>query len=380
MTFDADKVRDVAATQLDDDPEGGAALCVVLDGVEVLHETWGPADAESGTPYTPDTLQITQSMGKGVVGAVAALLISRGQLHPDERVASYWPEFGTPDKRAITVAQLLSHQAGLVYLDDGMPLALTTDRARLADALTAQSPAWEPGTEVGYSPQLVGNYADFLFEHATGKGFGDLLGELTAMLQLEMYVGLPREHRHRAARVLAAPQQEPATSSPELDAALADPDSLLMRVMRNIPEATSDPIAMCNSDAIYDAFMPAANMFSNARAFAHLYDALGRTASGATSELWSRDVVDLVTSECVRGTDVVTTTETAFALAFQKPNTTYPFARSPRAFGHGGAGGSLAMADPDAGLAMCWIPTRYSSDAYDHRETAIVDALYSALT
>lgn len=380
MTFDADKVRDIAAAQLAGDPEGGAALCVMVGGTEVLNETWGLADADKGAPYTVDTLQIAQSMGKGVVAAVAALLIGRGELDPDERVASYWPDFGTPDKRDITVAQLLSHQAGLVYLDHGMPLELTTDREKLAAALIAQTPAWEPGTKVGYSPQTVGNYADFLFEHATGHGFADLLRELTESLRIEMYVGLPKEQHHRAARALASPGGAIPELPPELAAALGDPDSLFMRVMRNIPGTLPDPMPMVNGDAIRAAFMPAANMFINARAFAHLYDALGRTVNGAASSLWSRAAVEDATRELVRGVDAVVMTETAFALGFQKPSSTYPFAHSPRSFGHGGAGGSIAMADPDADLAMCWIPTRYGTTAFDERETAIIEAIYSALT
>ncbi|MBB4689259.1 serine hydrolase domain-containing protein [Amycolatopsis jiangsuensis] len=377
MTFDAEKVRDTAAAQIEGDPEGGAALCVVVDGVEVVNEAWGLADAEKGTPYTSDTLQIAQSMGKGVVGAAAALLISRAQLDPDARVASYWPEFGTPDKRDITVAQLLSHQTGLLYLDDTMPLTLTSDREKLAAALVAQAPVWTPGTRIAYSPQTIGNYADFLFERASGQGFAGLLREITDALGIEMYVGLPPAQRHRASRVLAAAGG--AIAEANLAAILADPDSVFARIARNIPETLPDPIPMVNGEAICDAFLPAANMFAGTRDFAHLYSALSGALRGEPSPLWSRAAVELATTEVVRGEDAVLSTPTAFALAFQKPSTTYPLARSPRAFGHGGAGGSLAMADPDAGFALCWMTTRYGTAAFDPRQTAVLDAVYSAL-
>ncbi|WP_406631254.1 serine hydrolase domain-containing protein [Amycolatopsis sp. WGS_07] len=375
MTFDVQKVRDVAAAQLEGDPEGGAALCVFVDGAEALNETWGLADAD--TPYASDTLQIAQSMGKGVVGAVAALLVARGQLDLDERVAAYWPEFGTPDKRDITVSQLLSHQAGLLYLDDTMPFALTTDREKLAAALVAQAPAWEAGAKIGYSPQTVGNYADFLFERASGKGFAELLEEVNDALGTELSVGLPVERRHRAARVLAA--EGGALSEEALAALLADQDSLFARILHNIPETLPDPMPAVNGDAIRDAFMPAANMFGSARDFARLYNALNTALLGGPSPLWSREAVELATTEIARGTDAVLSLETAFALAFQKPSTTYPLARSPRGFGHGGAGGSLAMADPDAGFALCWMATRYGTAAFDPRQTAVLNAVYSAL-
>ncbi|WP_031466292.1 serine hydrolase domain-containing protein [Sciscionella sediminilitoris] len=379
MSFDVEKVRDVAAAQLNGDPEAGAGLCVYVDGTAVLDETWGLADAEAGAPYTAQTLQIIQSMGKGVIAAVAALLIGRGQLDPEAPVASYWPGFGTADKRGITVSQLLSHQAGLLYLDDTMPLALTADRERLAAALVAQAPEWEPGTRIGYSPQTVGNYADFLFEYASGHGFAELLREINDALGTGMHVGLPAGQRHRAARVLAAPGDAVAGVTPELAAAFADPDSVQSRVLRNIPETLPDPIPAVNGEAIRDAFLPGANMFAAARDLAHLYEELSAPLRGGDSLLWNRDALQVATAERARGVDALILEETAFALAFQKPSSTYPLARSPRAFGHGGAGGSLAMADPDAGFALCWIPTRYGSAHFDPRQAAILDAVYAAL-
>lgn len=378
MTFDADKVRDIASAQLADDPKAGAALCVLVDGDEVLSETWGLADADAGTPYTADTLQIVQSMGKGAIAAVAAMLITRGHLDPAERVASYWPEFGTNGKQDITVEQLFSHQTGLVYLDDGMPLKLTTDRPGLAAALVAQSPAWEPGTKVGYSPQTVGNYADFLFEHATGQGLAALLSELTSRLDIEMYVGLPSEHHHRAAQVYMDLDPAVIVQSPEMRD--LDEDSLIMRIQRNVPDALQDPVGVTNSDTMRSAFLPAANVFSNARSFARLYSAMGRTLLGDPSPLWSAEVLAESTRELVRGTDACLPAETAFALGFQKPSETYPFAHSSTAFGHGGAGGSFAMADPEANLAVCWIPTSYVPQHFDERESAVIEAIYSALT
>lgn len=379
MSFDAEKVMTVAAAQLDGDPDGGAGLCVYVDGVKVLDETWGLADAEAGTPYTAQTLQIAQSMGKGVVGAAAALLLERGQLDPDARVGSYWPEFATPDKRDITVAQLLSHQTGLVYLDDTMPLALTQDRAKLAAALAAQAPEWAPGTRLGYSPQTIGNYADFLFECASGHGFAELLHQLNDVLGTEFSVGLPRGRWHRAARVLAAPGGTIDGLPPALVAAFADPDSLQSRVLRNVPETLADPMAAVNGEAFRAAFMPGANMFAGARDFARLYDELNRALRVGDSAVWGRDAVQVATTETARGVDAMILEETAFALVFQKPNSTYPFARSSRAFGHGGAGGSFAMADPDVGVALCWLPTRYGSAHFDSRQRAVIDAVYTAL-
>ena len=62
------------------------------------------------------------SSTKGVTAVCANLLIERGLLDPDERVAKYWPEFGAAGKDAITVRQTLSHQAGLPLVEGDFTL------------------------------------------------------------------------------------------------------------------------------------------------------------------------------------------------------------------------------------------------------------------
>lgn len=47
-------------------------------------------------------------------------IVSRGLCRFEDRVAQHWPEFGVNGKEQITISQLLSHQAGLSYFDDGM--------------------------------------------------------------------------------------------------------------------------------------------------------------------------------------------------------------------------------------------------------------------
>src|SRR5690349_5869080 len=100
--FDTQKVLDVAAAQFAGDPGAGGALCVIVDGEEMVWDTWGVADPVAGRPYTRDTLQITQSMGKGVVAALLAYLVGRGELNLEQRVGHYWPEFEAAGKQDVT--------------------------------------------------------------------------------------------------------------------------------------------------------------------------------------------------------------------------------------------------------------------------------------
>lgn len=45
--------------------------------------------------------------------------------------------------------------------------------------------------------------------------------------------------------------------------------------------------------------------------------------------------------------------ESVFRCGFMKPFTIRPFGSSPRAYGHTGAGGSFACADPETGHRLC---------------------------
>lgn len=56
---------------------------------------------------------------------------SRGWIDYEERASRYWPEFAQHGKEAITVRQLLGHQAGLYALDEPVDRGLVADPDRL---------------------------------------------------------------------------------------------------------------------------------------------------------------------------------------------------------------------------------------------------------
>lgn len=367
--FDVESVRSVASAQLAGDADAGASLCVFVDGREAFCEAFGVADAQYGAAYERESLQITMSIAKGVIGALLAMQIDRGRIDPHERIARYWPEFATAGKRDITVEQLFSHQAGLPLLDGGLSLALIADRERLAAALAAQEPLWKPGSHHGYHAVTFGHYADLLFERTTGRPLCSLLAELRACLDVEIYCGLPAPLRGRAVRVqqqAAAPDSVP----------LIDPDSLTFRVLTNFSEMLVGSQAFFNGEALRDACIPATNMFANAHSLAKLYAALLPSAHG--ERLCSAEAIALVTRQRVRGPDAVNTAEMAYALGFQLPSAFTPFSPNPAAFGHCGLGGSVAFADPERGLALAWLPSRLGALPCDARTRAVVDAVYAA--
>ena len=101
--------------------ELGAAVCVMINGHVVADLCGGWADQEQGRRWQPDTLVNVFSVGKGLVAACAARLAGQGRLDLDTAVAACWPEFAAAGKDAITVRQLLAHQAGLPAVRRRLP-------------------------------------------------------------------------------------------------------------------------------------------------------------------------------------------------------------------------------------------------------------------
>ncbi len=104
-------------------------------------DLWGGiADPDTGRAWARDTRQLVYSATKGATATSAHLLAQRGMLDLDAPVAEYWPEFASNGKAEIPVRWLLSHQAGLIALDQPVQLAEALAWQPMVAALAAQSP------------------------------------------------------------------------------------------------------------------------------------------------------------------------------------------------------------------------------------------------
>jgi len=78
------------------------------------------------------------------------------------------------------------------------------------------------------------------------------------------------------------------------------------------------------------------------------------------------------------GPDAVLFLPTRFGLGFMLPPALAPSA-PPAAFGHPGAGGSLAFGDPEARVGFAYVMNRMRLDLEDRRADSLVAAVYGAL-
>jgi len=106
------QLTDIVQGYVDNERIVGAELMVLKNRYIVLHEVFGWKDRENEVPMDENTLFNIRSMTKPITGAAAQILIDRGELYLDDRVADYLPGFDNELSGNITVQQLLTHQGG----------------------------------------------------------------------------------------------------------------------------------------------------------------------------------------------------------------------------------------------------------------------------
>ncbi|MGW7141160.1 serine hydrolase domain-containing protein [Streptomyces xanthophaeus] len=372
-------VRDAFVRNFEVLGDRGAAVAVYRDGRKVVDLWGGTKDAYGTEAWTRDTAQIVRSATKGVAAAVPLLLHQRGLLDLDAPVASYWPEFKAGGKDRTLVRDLLAHRAGVPALDRGLNAAEAADGVSGPRAVAAQQPFWQPGTEHGYHAQTYSWLLSELVLRATGRTVGGILAEeLAEPLGLEFWIGLPDSETHRVGRVAPVDPPEGAgllRTRPRrnVSEAYADPDSLTRRAF-----AAIDPLPDENDPAYRAAELPASAGIGTARALARFYAAtVGVVEDGA--RIFTPATTALAGKELSAGPDRVLVVNTRFGPGFMLHGPASPLL-SPASFGHPGRGGSLAFADPEAGIGFGYVTNALAkSVTADPRAQALVRALRSAL-
>jgi CubicO group peptidase (beta-lactamase class C family) len=366
--------------------ELGAACAAYVGGAKVVDLWGGVRDARNGEPWQEDTLVLVYSTSKGLAAMTLALAHSRGWLDYDERVATYWPEFAQARKGAITVRQLLGHEAGLPIVDEPLDARLLQDFDRLAEAIARQRPLWEPGTRHGYHGVSLGWYEGELMRRVDPKGrtLGRVFAEeIAAPLGLEIYFGAPADlPRERLARIERVPAWKALPQTRDLPRSMAlamlNPRSITYRTFAN--PRLRRPADLDRAEYRQVEF-PAGGAIGPARDIARAYAAFVADPPELGLAQSTLDELIRFPDPPTRGwRDRVLKVSTAFSLGFARPFGEFRFGSSERAFGHPGAGGSFAFGDPDRGVAFAYVMNRLGFHLNDDpREKALRDALYRCL-
>ena len=366
--------------------EIGAAVAAYHRGEKVVDLWGGFQDRNRTRRWRADTMVLVYSTSKGLAAMTMALSHTRGLIDYDERVATYWPEFAQNGKESVTVRQLLGHEAGLCAIDERLSSRNLGDHQEVDRILAAQAPAWRPGTRHGYHALSIGWYEAALIrrvdpdKRSLGRFFAE---EIAKPLDLEFYFGLPKETpRDRVAKIHAPDPltlaRELRNLPPKMALAFGNRRSLTSRVFGN-PRVRS--AATLDSSRYRALEIPAGGGIGQVRSIARAYSDL---ATGGHELGIAESTLDELKAPSRAPTngdmDLVLHVPTRFSLGYAKPSELAPFGTDETSFGHPGAGGSFAFADPQAQVSFAYAMNRMGLYLFDDpREKGLRDALYECV-
>jgi CubicO group peptidase (beta-lactamase class C family) len=375
-----ENVRNEFARNFTERGELGAGCCAYYRGKPVV-DIWGGIRARgTDDAWERDSMVIVYSATKGLAAMTLALAHSRGWLDYEARVCDYWPEFAQHGKTAVTVRQLLGHQAGLFALDEALTRNLIADPDRLAAVLARQRPAWVPGTRQAYHGITIGFYEGELLrridpQHRTlGQFFQE---EIARPLGLDFYIRLPESVPTSRLATIARPSltQMITGFSPRFLLEAMNSHSKIRRALRGseLPHDAARIYAR-------NLEVPAGGGVGTACAIARAYSVF---ATGGKELGLRQQTLDLLAAPAVppaRGFyDACMKGEVEFSLGFMKPNHAIRFG-SLQSYGAPGAGGAMGFADPAIGVGYGYVTSQMGTTLTgDPRDVALRKALYAAI-
>lgn len=378
MDLNVSKIENLFAENFTQRGEVGAAVSIWQNGHEILSLARGWRDRNQTLPWTVDTPVLIYSVTKALASACVLHGAQERQISLEQRVAEIWPEFAGDGRDAITLAQVLAHQAGLPAIEAEVS---TFDHAAVVAALTRQRPLWPPGTGHGYHPRTYGFLLDEILRRMSGLELGEYWRRHFAEpLELATWIGLPVEKNNEVAQML------PARIAPQDNAflrAFSQAGSLTQRVFSS-PRGLQS-VASMNTPEARTASFPAFGGISTGRSLAKFFAMLAHGGALDGVRYFSAESLARMTTTLTSGFDQVLQIETAFSAGFMKDPLNAAggkiralFGPSRRAFGQPGAGGSVGFADPENGVGFAYVMNQMEPGVLPNAKALrLIEALYA---
>ncbi|MEV8503358.1 serine hydrolase domain-containing protein [Actinoplanes sp. NPDC051475] len=364
----SDRFPDVRAAFCENLASGtdvGASFCVTVEGETVVDLWGGFADEARTRPWRQDTIVGVYSTTKTMTALTALLVADRGELEFEAPVARYWPEFAAGGKERVTVAQLMSHSAGLCGWREPITRDDLYDWEKVTALLAAQEPFWEPGTASGYHAMTQGYLVGEVLRRITGCSLGTLFREeIAAPLGADFHIGLSSVHDARVAELI--PPVGPAPMGGAGDS------ELRVNVACN-PELD---VQVTRTRAWRGAEIPAAGGIGNARAMAEILAILANGGVANGRRFMSEAGCRRALQPQVDGVDLILGVPMRFGLGFALDTGLMPH---PNTLYWGGYGGSLAIIDMDARTTIAYAMNKMSGTTTgDFRAFGLAMAFWEA--
>jgi CubicO group peptidase (beta-lactamase class C family) len=320
-------------------------VAVARDGEVVLEQEFGQGAGQEGA-----SLFCVFSATKAVTSAAAWILFQEGLLDEQTRVADIIPEFGTNGKDRVLVQHLFTHTAGFPHAPF-RPLDWL-DRQRRLERFAQWRLTWEPGSRYEYHPTASMWVIAEIIERRSGQDFRDFIRQrVLEPLGLEdLYVGLPAGRNDRVVPCLPVGARLTASDYEKLGMPMP-PET----------EVTEDAILNFNKPEVRAVGVPGGGGIMSAAALAMFYQALLHGGLGGR-RVWTPAMLE--SARAIRSdglTDPLYGKLANRALGIiiagdaDRHFRGFGHGNSPETFGHNGAGGQLAWADPATGLSLAYV-------------------------
>ena len=347
--------------------EAGASFCVYLNNERIIDLIGGTKDKKQQQLWQTDTIVPVFSTTKAISSLVIALLVERGHLDYDQKIIDIWPEFGAHGKSVLTIAETLSHQAGLSGIRKEIKPEDWFNWDLICNILAKQEPFWPPATKSGYHPVTFGFLAGEIAKRADpdGRTLGTILREdICKPNNIDFFIGTPKSEHHRCAD-LHKPKQ------------LAELGEINEPTKSSFFKPWSSP-GRRGTEAWREFEFGGANGHGTAKALAILMGlALNGKIAGKTY-LGEKVLAGLAQSR-ISGFDLVLPFKLDFAAGLMRNNNKF-YGPEETTLGHSGWGGSCAFADRKNGIICAYIMNRQSHILLgDERPLRLIKALYECL-
>ena len=336
-----EKVLVRARREVDEGLLPSCQLALAQDGEIVVNETFGSA--------TGQTRYVMFSATKAVVAGAAWQLIGDGSLEVDRRVVDYIPEFGTNGKDIVTVEQVMLHTSGFPQAPLGPPDWET--RASRLERFGRWRLNWEPGTRYEYHPTSAHWVLAELIERVAGSDYRQVVNErVCGALGLNtLRLGVPASEQGDVAELVLCGS---APTPDELQAAFGVSEL-------PVTEVTDEALIGFNDPTAREVGVPGGGGITTAADLALYYQALLHN----TREVWKPDVLADATGRVRnRMPDPLLGVPANRSLGLVLAGDDGASAQrgmghtvSPATFGHNGAGGQIAWADPKSGVSFAYL-------------------------